>query len=219
MPRGYDEEGEETPIEELRRTSATYREALIQLRKASTADYIYVVLIILLAITDLSILHIPPQLIISYILKIPIVLPHIVVAMGPAMTYVFMFWTFSAFALYIFYRDKILPDIWYFVDGIVTGFSSLIAYLYTGIITLLVFTGFSMYELAVLYTSRQRWKDELKDVIYDAYQYGVRTPYTEEELRLIGFSDEELSDLLGIRRTREKTEETTEEGEEVGEEG
>ncbi len=216
MPGASDEEL--TPIEELRSTSATYREALIQLRKASTADYIYVVLIILLAITDLSILHIPPQLIISYILRIPTVLPHIVIAMGPAMTYVFMFWTFSAFALYIFYRDRILPDIWYFIDGVITGFSSLIAYLYTGIITLLVFTGFSMYELAVLYTSRQRWRDELKDAIYDAYQYGVRTPYTEEELRLIGFSDEELTDLLGIRKTQEP-EKTSEEGEEGGEEG
>ena len=194
-----EDEGKE-PVEELAQSTLTYREALEYLRKATVADYLYIFLLIVLAITDLTILHIPPQLIAYYILRIPVVVPQYIMGIAPAMTYVFMFWTFAAFTLYIFYRDKLLPPIWYFLDGIITGFSSLVAFFYTGVYTLLIFTGMSMFELAYLYTSYFRNRDELKDAIFDAYQYGVRTPYSEDELRRIGFNDEELEELLGVKQ-------------------
>lgn len=196
-------EEERTPIEELASTTMTYREALEYLRRATVADYLYVFLLIVLAVTDLAILHIPPQLIAYYIMRIPIVLPHYIMAIAPAMTYVFMFWTLGAFVLYIFYRDKLLPPIFYFLDGVITGFSSLVAFFYTGVYTLLVFTAMSMFELSYLYTEYFRRRDELKDAIFDAYQYGVRTPYTEDDLRAIGFTDEELEELLGRKFTKE----------------
>jgi hypothetical protein len=175
-----------------------------------------VFLVIVLAVTDLMIFHIPPQLIAQYILKIPVILPKVVVEAGPAMTYLFVFWTLGAYAIYFILRDKVLPPLFYLLDGSITGISSLIAFFYTGIPTLLVFTGMALFELVALHASYFSTRDRLKDAIYDAYIYGVRTPFTEDELRLIGFTDEELEELLGKReRTESKKEEVVyEEGEE-----
>jgi len=208
---------EYAPLEELAARTLTYREARQALAKTTLEDYLYVFMVILLALTDLMILHIPPQLIAQYIMKIPVILPKVVVEAGPAMTYLFMLWTLGAYIIYFILRDKVLPPLFYLLDGIITGISSLIAFFYTGIPTLLAFTGMALFELAALHASYFSARDRLKDAIYDAYIYGVRTPFTEDELRIIGFTDEELEELLGKRReeTESKKEEVVyEEGEE-----
>ena len=207
---------EYAPLEELAARTLTYREARQALAKTTLEDYLYVFMVIVLALTDLMIFHIPPQLIAQYILKIPVILPKVVVEAGPAMTYLFVFWTLGAYVIYFILRDKVLPPLFYLLDGIITGISSLIAFFYTGVPTLLVFTGMALFELATLHASYFSARDRLKDAIYDAYIYGVRTPFTEDELRLIGFTDEELEELLGRReRTESKKEEVVyEEGEE-----
>jgi len=207
---------EYAPLEELAARTLTYREARQALAKTTLEDYLYVFMVIVLAVTDLMILHIPPQLIAQYILKIPVILPKVVVEAGPAMTYLFLFWTLGAYAIYFILRDKVLPPLFYLLDGFITGISSLIAFFYTGVPTLLVFTGMALFELAALHASYFSTRDRLKDAIYDAYIYGVRTPFTEDELRLIGFTDEELEELLGRREKIEskKEEVVYEEGEE-----
>jgi hypothetical protein len=207
---------EYTPLEELAARTLTYREARQALARTTLEDYLYVFMVIVLAVTDLMILHIPPQLIVQYILKIPVVLPKVVVEAGPAMTYLFLFWTLGAYAIYFILRDKVLPPLFYLLDGFITGISSLIAFFYTGVPTLLVFTGMALFELAMLHASYFSTRERLKDAIYDAYIYGVRTPFTEDELRLIGFTDEELEELLGRREKIEskKEEVVYEEGEE-----
>ena len=208
---------EYAPLEELAARTLTYREARQALAKTTLEDYLYVFLVIVLALTDLMIFHIPPQLIAQYILRIPVILPKVVVEAGPAMTYLFVFWTLGAYIIYFILRDKVLPPLFYLLDGFITGISSLIAFFYTGIPTLLVFTGMALFELVALHASYFSTRDRLKDAIYDAYIYGVRTPFTEDELRLIGFTDEELEELLGKRseKTESKKEEVVyEEGEE-----
>jgi len=207
---------EYAPLEELAARTLTYREARQALAKTTLEDYLYVFMVIVLAVTDLMILHIPPQLIAQYILRIPVILPKVVVEAGPAMTYLFLFWTLGAYAIYFILRDKVLPPLFYLLDGFITGISSLIAFFYTGVPTLLVFTGMALFELAALHASYFSTRDRLKDAIYDAYIYGVRTPFTEDELRLIGFTDEELEELLGRREKIEskKEEVVYEEGEE-----
>jgi len=217
MSSGNDKD-EYTPIEELAARTLTYREARQVLAKTTLEDYLYVFLVIVLALTDLMIFHIPPQLIAQYIMKLPVVLPKFVVEAGPAMTYLFVFWTLGAYVIYFILRDKVIPPLFYLLDGIITGISSLIAFFYTGVPTLLVFTGMSLFELAMLHASYFSARERLRDAIYDAYIYGVRTPFTEDELKIIGFTDEELEELLG---KREKTEESERENVvyEEGEEG